>query len=105
MTGAGEIVITARNYRTQEANREDARARLAELIAQGPCQAGEAERDQAEPGRQGEAGRREEAARLGQAGAREGELSIRCRHSSESWNLPVFLPHLRKAVRFRLSPE
>ena len=33
MTGAGEIVITARKYRTQEANREDARARLAELIA------------------------------------------------------------------------
>ena len=32
MTGAGEIVITARGFRTQEANREDARARLAELI-------------------------------------------------------------------------
>ena len=32
MTVAGEIVITARKYRTQEANREDARARLAELI-------------------------------------------------------------------------
>lgn len=33
MTGAGEIVITARNFRTQDANREDARARLAELLA------------------------------------------------------------------------
>jgi ribosome-associated protein len=33
MTEAGEIVITARSYRTQEQNREDARARLAELIA------------------------------------------------------------------------
>ena len=33
MTSAGEIVITARKYRTQEANREEARARLAELIA------------------------------------------------------------------------
>jgi len=32
MTGAGEIVITARKYRTQETNREDARARLVELI-------------------------------------------------------------------------
>jgi ribosome-associated protein len=32
MTAAGEIVITARKYRTQEANREDGRARLAELI-------------------------------------------------------------------------
>ena len=33
MTNSGELVITARNYRTQEANREDARARLAEMIA------------------------------------------------------------------------
>ncbi|MFN3945212.1 MAG: alternative ribosome rescue aminoacyl-tRNA hydrolase ArfB [Allosphingosinicella sp.] len=33
MTAGGEIVITARSYRTQEANREDARVRLAELIA------------------------------------------------------------------------
>ena len=32
MTSGGEIVITARSYRTQEANREDARRRLAELI-------------------------------------------------------------------------
>ena len=29
----GELVITARRFRTQEANREDARARLANLIA------------------------------------------------------------------------
>jgi ribosome-associated protein len=33
MTNNGELVITARNYRTQEANREDARTRLAEMIA------------------------------------------------------------------------
>ncbi len=33
MTTAGEIVITARTHRTQEANREEARARLADLIA------------------------------------------------------------------------
>ena len=33
MTSSGEIIIMARNYRTQEANREDARARLAEMIA------------------------------------------------------------------------
>lgn len=32
MTGAGEIVITARTHRTREANREAARARLAELV-------------------------------------------------------------------------
>lgn len=34
MTGGGELIITARNYRTQEANREDARRRLAEMIAE-----------------------------------------------------------------------
>lgn len=33
MTSDGEIVITARSFRTQEANRTDARARLAQLIA------------------------------------------------------------------------
>ncbi|WP_407641302.1 alternative ribosome rescue aminoacyl-tRNA hydrolase ArfB [Alteripontixanthobacter maritimus] len=32
MTQAGDIVLTARNYRTQEANRTDARNRLAELL-------------------------------------------------------------------------
>jgi ribosome-associated protein len=32
MTGAGELLITARRFRTQEANRADARRRLAEMI-------------------------------------------------------------------------
>jgi ribosome-associated protein len=32
MTARGEIVMTARSYRTQEQNREDARSRLAELL-------------------------------------------------------------------------
>ena len=32
MTASGEIVLTARRFRTQEMNREDARARLAALI-------------------------------------------------------------------------
>ena len=32
MNAKGEIVLTARNHRTQEANRIDARARLAELL-------------------------------------------------------------------------
>ncbi len=34
MTARGEIVIGARRFRTQEANREDARARLAALLEQ-----------------------------------------------------------------------
>ena len=33
-TGAGELLITARRFRTQEANRADARRRLAEMIAE-----------------------------------------------------------------------
>ena len=33
VTGSGELVITARRFRTQEANRADARRRLAEMIA------------------------------------------------------------------------
>ena len=33
LTGSGEILITARRFRTQEANRTDARNRLAEMIA------------------------------------------------------------------------
>jgi ribosome-associated protein len=34
MTGGGELLITARRFRTQDANREDARRRLAEMIAE-----------------------------------------------------------------------
>ncbi|MFL6745617.1 MAG: alternative ribosome rescue aminoacyl-tRNA hydrolase ArfB [Sphingomicrobium sp.] len=33
MTNSGELLITARRFRTQEANRADARRRLAEMIA------------------------------------------------------------------------
>jgi ribosome-associated protein len=33
VTGAGELLIMARRFRTQEANRADARRRLAEMIA------------------------------------------------------------------------
>ena len=33
VTGGGELLITARRFRTQESNRADARRRLAEMIA------------------------------------------------------------------------
>lgn len=33
MTSGGELVITARRFRTREANRQDARERLGELLA------------------------------------------------------------------------
>jgi ribosome-associated protein len=34
MTSGGELIITARRYRTQEGNRADARARLAEMLGE-----------------------------------------------------------------------
>lgn len=34
MTSKGELLLTAQRFRTQEANREDARARLSELLAE-----------------------------------------------------------------------
>ena len=55
MTGGGEMLITARRYRTQEANREDARRRLAEMIADAHIVQAQAQGDAAEPGRQGQA--------------------------------------------------
>jgi ribosome-associated protein len=33
-TAEGEILVTARRFRTREANREDARLRIAEMVAQ-----------------------------------------------------------------------
>jgi ribosome-associated protein len=33
VTGAGELLITARRFRTQDANRTDARRRVAEMVA------------------------------------------------------------------------
>lgn len=55
MTAAGEIVITARKYRAQEANREDARARLADLIARAHVQP--AKRKRTKPSRAAKAKR------------------------------------------------
>lgn len=55
MTASGEIVITARKYRTQEANREEARARLADLVARAHVR--EARRIKTKPSRAAKARR------------------------------------------------
>jgi ribosome-associated protein len=55
MTAAGEIVITARTFRSQEANREEARARLADLIARAHVR--EAKRIKTRPSRAAKARR------------------------------------------------
>ena len=62
LTNNGELVITARRYRTQEGNRADARARLAKLVAEAhivearrrptrPSRAAKAKRVEAKKGR------------------------------------------------------
>jgi len=55
MTGAGEIVITARQHRSQEANREEARRRLAELVAKAHVR--QAKRKRTKPSRAAKAKR------------------------------------------------
>ena len=44
LTTGGELIITARRYRTQEGNRADARERLAEMITDCPYRPGQAPR-------------------------------------------------------------
>ena len=55
LTAAGVLVLTARRYRTQEANRADARARLAGLLAQ--AEEREARRVKTKPSRAAKARR------------------------------------------------
>ena len=76
MTAGGELLITARRYRTQEANRADARARLAEMIADAHIVQAKRRRDPAEQGGEGQARRREKAARRGQARARQSGVRL-----------------------------
>ena len=76
LTTGGELIITARRFRTQEGNRDDARARLAEMIADCPYRPGQAPRDQAEPGGQGQARRREKGPQRDQGRPRESELRL-----------------------------
>jgi ribosome-associated protein len=55
MNTAGEIVITARTYRSQEGNREEARARLADLLERAHVR--EAKRIRTRPSRNAKAKR------------------------------------------------
>ena len=73
MTGAGEIVITARKYRTQEANREEARARLAELIARAHIR--QAKRVKTKPSRAARAKRVDE--KKGRGAVKQGRGKVR----------------------------
>lgn len=74
MTDAGEIVITARSYRTQEANREDARARLADLIARAHIR--QAKRIKTKPSRSAKAKRVDTKKQRGTVKQRRGKVSF-----------------------------
>ena len=56
MTSAGELLITARRFRTQDANRADARRRLAEMIAAAHIAPRKRKPTRPSQGRQGRAG-------------------------------------------------
>lgn len=73
MTSGGELVITARKYRTQEANRADARERLGELI--GKAHERQAKRVRTKPGKAAKARRVD--AKKGRAEIKAGRAKVR----------------------------
>ncbi len=73
MTSGGELIITARRFRTQEANREDARARLAEMIARAHIV--QAKRKPTRPSRAAKAKRVDE--KKGRAAVKAGRGKVR----------------------------
>ena len=74
MTQDGEILITARNHRTQDANRADARARLAELI--GKAHVKPAKRVRTKPSRAAKAKRVDEKKTRGAVKQGRGKVTI-----------------------------
>ena len=74
MNMAGEIVITARKYRTQESNREDARARLAELIVRAHIR--QAKRRPTKPSRAAKAKRMDSKKQRGTVKEGRGKVSL-----------------------------
>jgi ribosome-associated protein len=74
MTEGGEIVITARSHRTQEANREEARARLAELLARAHVR--QAKRIKTRPSRAARAKRVDSKKQRGTVKAGRGNVAL-----------------------------
>jgi ribosome-associated protein len=75
LTGGGELVITARRYRTQEANRQDARVRLAEMIAEAHLV--QAKRRPTKPSR---------AARAKRVDQKKGRSAVKAGRGKVSWD-------------------
>ena len=74
LTAGGTLVITARRHRTQEANRQDARARLAELLAEAGKR--EARRVKTKPSKAAKARRVEAKKGRGAVKAGRGKVSL-----------------------------
>ncbi len=75
MTLGGELLITARRFRTQEGNREDARRRLAALIAEAHIV--QARRRPTKPSR---------AAKAKRVDAKKGRATIKAGRGKVSWD-------------------
>jgi ribosome-associated protein len=73
LTAAGTLVLTARRYRTQEANRQDARDRLAEMLAK--AEEREARRVKTKPSKAAKARRVDE--KKGRSAVKAGRGRIR----------------------------
>ena len=73
-TGEGEILITARNHRGQDANRAEARARLADLVARAHVQP--ARRVKTRPSRAAKAKRVDEKKQRGGVKQARGKVTI-----------------------------
>ncbi len=74
LTAGGVLVVTARRFRTQEANREDARARVAELLA--GAEERDARRVKTRPTRAAKAKRVEEKKGRGAVKAARGRVRV-----------------------------
>ncbi|SFP46036.1 alternative ribosome rescue aminoacyl-tRNA hydrolase ArfB [Sphingomonas rubra] len=74
LTAGGTLVLTARRYRTQEANRADARERLAELLAK--AEEREARRVKTKPSRAAKARRVDEKKGRSQVKAGRGRIRM-----------------------------
>lgn len=75
MTTGGELVITARRYRTQEANRDDARARLAQMIVD--AHVVQAKRRPTKPSK---------AAKARRVDAKKGRSAVKASRGKVSWD-------------------
>lgn len=73
MTAGGELIVTARKYRTQDANRQDARERVAELIAR--AHERDARRIRTKPSRSAKARRVDE--KKGRSAVKAGRAKVR----------------------------